>query len=170
MAGSRIPLALLAVLAGAGLFAQPAMAGESEQKAIFGYVEDVRVMELGREMRAKLDTGATTSSIDAREIEAFEKDGEDWVRFTVVDRDDDERIELEEPVARVVHIKRHGKASQERYVVELNLCLGDRRIAEEVSLTSREKWIHPLLVGRNHMAGQVLVDPEIKDTRAPSCD
>mgnify|MGYP006278428931 FL=1 len=168
MAGTRIPLSWLAVLA--GLLIQPVHAGESEQKTIFGYVEDVRVMELGREMRAKLDTGATTSSIDAREIESFEQDGEDWVRFTVVDRDTDERVELEEPVTRVVHIKRHGKPSQERYVVELDLCLGDRRITEEVSLTSRKKWLYPLLVGRNHMAGEVLVDPEVKDTRAPSCD
>ncbi|WP_410474870.1 ATP-dependent zinc protease [Guyparkeria sp. TX1] len=143
---------------------------DDEHKQIYGYIEDVEVMELERNMRAKLDTGATTSSIDAREIEKFEKDDDDWVRFTVIDRDTEESQELEEPITRVVHIKRHGKDSQERYVVELDLCIGDRRITEEVSLTNREKWSYPLLIGRNHLAGHVLVDSAIKDTREPSCD
>lgn len=150
--------------------AAPAQAENDTHKQIFGYIEDVRVMELDHNMRAKLDTGATTSSIDAREIEPFEKDGEDWVRFTVVNRDTEERQVLEEPIIRIVHIKRHGKDSQERYVVDLDFCIGDRLITEEVSLTSRKKWNHPLLVGRNHLAGHVLVDSAVKDTRAPSCN
>lgn len=152
------------------LLAVPAQAEVDTHKQIYGYIEDVRVMELERNMRGKLDTGATTSSIDAREIEKFEKDDEDWVRFTVVNRDTEERQVLEEPVTRIVHIKRHGKDSQERYVVELDLCIGDRLITEEVSLTNREKWNYPLLVGRNHLAGHVLVDSAVKDTREPSCD
>lgn len=152
------------------LLAVPVQADDDTHKQIFGYIEDVRVMELERNMRGKLDTGATTSSIDAREIEKFEKDGEDWVRFTVVNRDTEEAQQLEEPVTRIVHIKRHGKDSQERYVVELDLCIGDRLISEEVSLTNREKWNYPLLVGRNHLAGHVLVDSAVKDTREPSCE
>ncbi|WP_322521955.1 RimK/LysX family protein [Guyparkeria halophila] len=171
MKGYRIarPGALTAALL-ACLLVTPAQADEAKHKQIYGYIEDVRVMELERSMRAKLDTGATTSSIDAREIEKFEKDDEDWVRFTVVNRDTDERRVLEEPVSRIVHIKRHGKDSQERYVVDLDFCIGDRLITEEVSLTNREKWNYPLLVGRNHLAGHVLVDSAIKDTREPSCD
>ena len=146
----------------------PAQAGD--EKGIFGYVEDIKVTAIDWVMEAKLDTGATTSSIDARDIEKFKKDGEDWVRFTVVNRDTEERQVLEEPITRIVHIKRHGGESQERYVVELGLCIGDRLIAEEVSLTSRKKWNYPLLVGRNHMAGHVLVDSAVKNTREPSCE
>ena len=152
------------------LLTAPVQADEDTHKQIFGYIEDVRVMELERNMRAKLDTGATTSSIDAREIEKFEKDDEAWVRFTVVNRDTEERQVLEEPVTRIVHIKRHGKDSQERYVVDLDFCIGDRLITEEASLTSRKKWNYPLLVGRNHLAGHVLVDSAVKDTREPSCE
>ncbi len=163
------PGALTAALL-ACLLVLPAQANEDKHKQIFGYIEDVRVMELGREMRAKLDTGATTSSIDAREIEKFEKDDEDWVRFTVVNRDTEEHQIVEEPITRIVHIKRHGKDSQERYVIDLDFCIGDRLITEEVSLTSRKKWNYPLLVGRNHLAGHVLVDSAIKETRQPSCD
>ena len=171
MKGYRIarPGALASALLSC-LLITPAQADEDKHKQIFGYIEDVRVMELERSMRAKLDTGATTSSIDARKIEKFEKDDEEWVRFTVVNRDTEERQVIEEPVARIVHIKRHGKDPQERYVVELELCIGDRLIEEEVSLTSRKKWNYPLLVGRNHLAGHVLVDSAVKDTRAPDCD
>ena len=71
-------------------------------KEIFGYVEDIKVMELGWVMEAKLDTGATTSSIDAREIEPFEKDDDDWVRFKVVDRDTGTEAWIERPVERTV--------------------------------------------------------------------
>ncbi|MFW6021819.1 MAG: ATP-dependent zinc protease [Guyparkeria sp.] len=145
-------------------------ADDDTHKQIFGYIEDVRVMELERNMRAKLDTGATTSSIDARDIEKFEKDDEEWVRFIVVNRDTDEEQELEEPITRTVSIKRHGKEAQERHVVELDLCIGDRLITEEVTLTSRKKWNYPLLVGRNHLAGHVLVDSSVKDTREPDCE
>lgn len=163
----RLGLGLAAALMTWSL-AAPAQAGD--EKDIFGYVEDIRVMAIDWVMEAKLDTGATTSSIDARDIEKFKKDGEDWVRFTVVNRDTEERQVLEEPITRIVHIKRHGGESQERYVVELGLCIGDRLIAEEVSLTSRKKWNYPLLVGRNHMAGHVLVDSAVKNTREPSCE
>ncbi len=161
---------MLACFLAVSFLAAPAQAKDKTHKQIFGYIEDVRVMELERHMRAKLDTGATTSSIDAREIEKFEKDDEDWVRFTVVNRDTEERQILEEPITRIVHIKRHGKDSQERYVVDLDFCIGDRLISDEVSLTSRKKWNYPLLVGRNHLAGHVLVDSSVKNTRAPSCD
>lgn len=150
--------------------AQALAAPDYKHKQIFGYIEDVLVMELERNIRSKLDTGATTSSIDARDIEKFEKDDADWVRFTVINRDTEEEQVLEKPVVRIVHVKRHGKDSQERYVVDLDFCIGDRLITEEVSLTNREKWNYPLLVGRNHLAGHVLVDSAIKDTREPSCD
>lgn len=78
MKGSRIlrSVALTAALL-ACLLTAPTQADGDTHKQIFGYIEDVRVMELEHNMRAKLDTGATTSSIDAREIEKLEKDDAD---------------------------------------------------------------------------------------------
>ncbi|WP_066185124.1 MULTISPECIES: RimK/LysX family protein [unclassified Guyparkeria] len=142
---------------------------QADDKEIFGYVEDVKVMELDWVMEAKLDTGATTSSIDAREIEPFEKDEEDWVRFKVVDRDTGTEAWLERPVERDVKIKRHEGKSDHRYVVSLTFCVDNMEIKEEVTLNNRDGFNYPVLVGRNHMAGRIIVDPEERFTDDPDC-
>ncbi|RRQ23775.1 hypothetical protein D5687_05785 [Guyparkeria sp. SCN-R1] len=142
---------------------------QAEEKEIFGYLEDVKVMELGWVMEAKLDTGATTSSIDAREIEPFEKDDEDWVRFKVVDRDTGTEKWLERPVERTVKIKRHEGKPDTRYVVDLTICVDSTEIEEEVTLNNRDGFNYPVLVGRNHMAGRIIVDPGERFTDDPDC-
>ncbi len=162
-------LPALLVVSTAGL-ADDEPENDAADLPVFGYVEDIAVRALDREMRAKIDSGATTSSIDARDIEEFEKDDEEWVRFTVAERESDEAVTLERPVSRTVRIKRHGRDSQKRYVVELALCLGDKWITEEVSLTNREQFSYGLLLGRNHMAGQLLIDPSAKNLQSSRCD
>ncbi|MCL7745431.1 RimK/LysX family protein [Guyparkeria hydrothermalis] len=142
---------------------------QADDKEIFGYVEDVKVMELGWIMEAKLDTGATTSSIDAREIETFEKDDEEWVRFKVVDRDTGTEAWLEREVERTVKIKRHEGKPDTRYVVNLTICVDSTEIEEEVTLNNRDGFNYPVLVGRNHMAGRIIVDPEERFTDDPDC-
>ncbi|MFP4639086.1 MAG: ATP-dependent zinc protease [Guyparkeria sp.] len=168
-------LAALLVVPGLLLASAPGLAGGDESEGdtslpVFGYVEDIAVRALDGELRAKMDSGATTTSIDAREIEEFEKDDEEWVRFEVAHRDSDEMVTLERPVSRTVRIKRHDRSPQKRYVVELALCLGDKWITDEVSLTNREQFSYGLLVGRNHMAGQLLIDPSAKDLQTSRCD
>jgi len=160
LAGRTLSAALL-TLAG------PVQAADDKQ--IFGYLEDVRVMELDWVMEAKLDTGATTSSIDAREIEAFDKDEQEWVRFKVVDRDTGTEAWLERPVERDVKIKRHEGKSDRRYVVNLTFCVDDMAIEEEVTLNNRDGFNYPVLIGRNHMAGRIIVDPEERFTDDPDC-
>ena len=144
----------------------PAQAADKE---IFGYVEDVKVMELGWVMEAKLDTGATTSSIDARAVEPFERDDEEWVRFKVVDRDTGTEKWIERPVERKVKIKRHEGKPDLRYVVDLTFCVDDMEIEEEVTLNNRDGFNYPVLVGRNHMAGRIIVDPAERFTDDPDC-
>ena len=160
LAGRTLSAALL-TLAG------PVQAADDKQ--IFGYLEDVRVMELDWVMEAKLDTGATTSSIDAREIEAFDKDEQEWVRFKVVDRDTGTEAWLERPVERDVKIKRHEGKSDRRYVMNLTFCVDAMAIEEEVTLNNRDGFNYPVLIGRNHMAGRIIVDPEERFTDDPDC-
>ncbi|MBQ1557853.1 MAG: ATP-dependent zinc protease, partial [Pseudomonas sp.] len=46
-----------------------------------GLREWINLPELGIiGLRAKIDTGASTSSLHASDIQPFQKDGEDWVR------------------------------------------------------------------------------------------
>jgi len=52
-------------------------------KTIMGWLEKVVILPYKIELTAKLDSGADRSSIHARNIEIFEKDGAKWVSFTL---------------------------------------------------------------------------------------
>ncbi|MFP4080441.1 MAG: ATP-dependent zinc protease [Ectothiorhodospira sp.] len=150
-----------------------AMADEPpKEEHILGWVEWARLMPDDVRIKAKLDTGATTSSLNALDQETFERDGEEWIAFDILDpEDEDRRIRLEREITRHVRIVRHSGDHQRRPVVEMELCLGGRRLREEVNLVDRTELTYQLLVGRNHMEDAILVDPGetfVGDTPCPS--
>jgi hypothetical protein len=126
---------------------------------IIGAVERVTFRELPFPADARIDTGATTSSIDARRIKAFERDGEPWVRFEVLSRMSEEKIVLEKPVTRIAHIEQHGK-DHKRYVVRLAMRIGEESdfVVREFTLRSRKFFDYPVLIGRNVLEGVFLID------------
>ncbi|MFV8834503.1 ATP-dependent zinc protease [Aquisalimonas sp.] len=136
-------------------------------KTIFGWIERVKLLEGDVTVEAKLDTGADNSSINAPDPEAFEKDGEDWVRFTITSADDVEHT-IERPVERMARI-RSASGTSERYVVKMNVCLGDIQREVEVNLADRDGLSYEMLIGRSFMAEHVLVDSGPKHTRDPAC-
>lgn len=142
-----------------------------EPMRILGYVEDVTLIPEGIVLKAKMDTGATTSSLNALNKETFERDGKEWIAFDIIDPDDeDNRIRLEREITRHVRIIRHSGDHQRRPVVEVGLCMGDVYRKEEVSLIDRTALSYQLLVGRNHMAGAILLDSRDKFLQAPDCN
>ncbi|RXJ66501.1 hypothetical protein CRV08_12855 [Halarcobacter ebronensis] len=128
-----------------------------DKKVTVGSIEYVSLPAFNLTYKAKIDTGATTTSIHAFDISEFEKDGKKWVKFKL---DDTKGGLIEEslPVERVVHIKRHGVENQERYVVKMQLTLGKTTQIIDVSLTDRTKFKYPLLIGKNYLHGHMIVD------------
>lgn len=141
-------------------------------KDIFGYVEWVEVGRHEIELKAKLDTGAATSSLDAQDIRRLirRSTGERFVEFTLHDVDSGETIRLKRPLVRLVRIKQHDGSHQVRPVVAVDLCLGDHRDSVEVSLIDRSEFLYPMLLGRSALEGRVVVDPELTFTRPPACN
>ncbi|MGB0414222.1 MAG: ATP-dependent zinc protease [Coraliomargarita sp.] len=129
-----------------------------EQILIVGETEYIYIKDSGYAYDSRIDTGATTCSIHAEEITPFERDGESWVKFKLVNFNNKERIELERRIARVAQIKRHGFDSQERYVVKLTVVIDNKEAKVEFSLADRTNYTYPLLVGRNLLRGQAIVD------------
>lgn len=129
-----------------------------EDKPVAGAVEKVRVTPPGSVMRARIDTGANTSSLDARDVRYFERDGEDWVRFKVYDRDTDTTTEHERPVARRVRIVSATEQDDSRPVVELRVEIGPVVTRSEFTLADRQKLTYPVLIGRNLLRDRMLVD------------
>ena len=145
------------------------MLGTAAVKAIYGWVESVEIGPDRAVLLAKLDTGATTSSLDARDIQRFRRGGKRFVRFSIPDGEGKFDTTMERPLVRIVRIKRHGGDYQRRPVVTLSVCLGDMRREAEFTLVDRQNFDHPVLLGRNVLNGFALIDPELERTISPQC-
>jgi hypothetical protein len=130
---------------------------------VYGWREYVMISDgkLEERMKAKLDTGALTSSIHAEEKEIFERDGNKWVRFIVADpRDkDSKRLRIEAPLVRIARIKEPGGESEAREVVRLGFVIGDRKLKADFTLNNRDNMLSPILIGRNTIKELGWVDP-----------
>ena len=101
-------------------------------------------------IKAKLDTGARTSSIHAYATTVFQRDGVDWVRFRV--RPWQESVDDEVVVECPVHDRRRVRSSsghvQERFVVLMRIVLVEREVLAEVTLSDRDQMGFRMLIGR----------------------
>ncbi|MBF0357778.1 MAG: ATP-dependent zinc protease [Magnetococcales bacterium] len=142
----------------------PFLAYSHEEKLpVVGYIEKVKIFLLPDNivLKAKIDTGAKTSSLDVDSLAFFSKQSKDWVRFSVTD-DDGEQIQLSLPVERITRIRRAGTKSDKRPVVKISLCLGDYYKEGEVNLSEREGMNYPMLIGRRFLSKSFLVDSSQK--------
>lgn len=133
-----------------------------------GWIENVKIFPGELQFKAKIDTGAYNSSINARNIVEFEKEGETWVRFDAVNKNNiSATIEL--PLVKEVSIKRHFGKKQRRYAVILGVCLGKIYKETQVSLVDRKGFLYAMLIGRNFLKGNFVIDPADQFTVSPGC-
>ena len=133
------------------VLALPVMAAEP---TLYGRYEYIKLPEIGETLQAKMDTGALTASLSAKNIETFTRDGEPWVRFQLATKGASDKV-YEHKVARISKIKsradedddKEEPASAKRPVVDLEMCLGSVKRTVEVNLTDRSSFNYPLLIG-----------------------
>jgi hypothetical protein len=129
-----------------------------EGKMLLGEVERVWVDPPGLQMIARIDTGASTSSLDADNITSFERDGDDWVRFDV-SNSAGEQVTIERPVEKYVRVfQQADKSGSRRPVVDLRLVLGDVRDTFSFTLADRSHLEQGMILGRNFLTDMALVD------------
>lgn len=138
------------------------------QKQIMGRTEDALFLPMGLPMKARLDSGAKTTSVRATDITFFVRENAAWVRFRMLGSNK-KSITLERKVVRRVRIKRHRAESTSRPVVLLGICVGSVYREAEVNLAKRTRFKYPLLIGRNFMSGGIVIDPELTFTAKPDC-
>ena len=135
--------------------------GNSNLSTVTGWREWVSLP--GIEMpwiKAKIDTGARTSSLHAFEIVEFTKDGADWVRFGVHpwQFSDDDASVIELPV----HDRRDVRSSsghvEHRPVVKTALQIVGITVDAELTLTDRAQMGFRMLVGREALRHGFVVD------------
>lgn len=112
-------------------------------------------------IKAKLDTGARSSSLHAFDIEDFERDGVPWVRFSVHpwQRSAEESHLCELPLHDRRLVRSSSGHSQERDVVLMEVSLLGRSVTAEVTLSRRDEMGFRLLIGREALRQGFLVDP-----------
>jgi len=125
---------------------------------VVGQVEYVIIGDNMLQQKARIDTGATTSSVDAHDVTVFERDGVRWARFYIHSRVSDQEYEFESELVRRVRIKSPGEELDRRLVVTLPITLGRVRQMTEVTLTDRDQFEYPVLIGRNFLEGRMVVD------------
>ncbi len=135
-------------------------------KIVLGEVEKVYFPAHKIMLDARIDSGAKRSSMHAENIVPFERDGKDWVHFEMVNKKN-ERIQVKTEVIRTIKVKRHLQEGQERYVVKMRLNISSLSYLVELSLTDRGQYEYPVLIGRNYLKGNAIVDVSKKYTQKP---
>jgi hypothetical protein len=133
-----------------------------------GWVEKIKLVPGDLIIHAKLDTGAESSSIDAQDVEEFTRAGSEWIRFSIVNRYGD-KITIENKIHRMALVKRHFGKTQRRKVIKIGICLGETYMQTEVTLINRKNFEYQMLLGRQFLAGNAVVDPSITYTAEPGC-
>ncbi len=112
-------------------------------------------------IRARIDSGAQTSSIHASDIHPFMKDGKQWVRFEIHPLQESRKviIKIERPVISVRKVKNTGGISESRYVIKTPVTIGDLTFDIELTLANRDAMGFRMLLGREAMNGRFIVNP-----------
>ncbi|MBE6452498.1 MAG: hypothetical protein E7012_03295 [Alphaproteobacteria bacterium] len=131
--------------------------------AVIGGVEPFYLLPMKTPFAARIDTGAETSSIDVENLTPFERDGEKWVSFTMINKQNGETYTFEKRVIRKTRIRRINK-DEHRYVVKMDIKIGNEITNAEFSLADREKFDYQGLIGRNVINGRFLIDASLDNT------
>lgn len=128
---------------------------------VIGWREWVGLPDLGiRWIKAKVDTGARSSSLHAFDLEDFDREGEPWVRFSIhpVQRKTEKVLQAESKVLEYRSVRSSsGKASMRPVIVTDIGWLG-RSWPVELTLANRDEMGFRMLLGREAYRGQFLVD------------
>lgn len=132
------------------------------QRILVGWREWLVLPELGVPgIRAKVDSGARSSSLHVLEQELFHRDGQSWVRFVVEHGPRDSLRQT--PEARVIDRRvvtdSSGNRKQRVFIRSLLQLPGGQSWPIEINLTERQTMLFPMLLGRTALRRHCLVDP-----------
>lgn len=134
-----------------------------ESPLLLGWREWLCLPQLGIPLiKAKVDTGARTSTLHAFYVDPVWRSGAPWVRFGI------------HPLRGRTNVVVHGEAAvidrrqvsdsgghrEQRYVIVTPLRVGGCEWSIELTLSNRETMLFRMLLGRTAIAGRALVDPD----------
>lgn len=130
----------------------------SDSKIVIGWREWVALPGLQLPaIKAKVDTGARTSSLHAFDIETYTDRGELRVRFKVHPLSKSKIVvQCSAPIVDHRTVADSGGHREKRYVIVTDLVIGELRYPIEITLANRETMTHRMLFGRSAMKDFVI--------------
>jgi hypothetical protein len=124
---------------------------EDKTKTVIGAVEEVVLFPWGAKLPARIDTGAGMTSLGIHDLAIKNK----VAQFRLPKKYGNTLINL--PVVGHCNI-RSADSREHRPIVEIELCLGSKRMRVQVNLNDRSHLDYPLIVGRNVLNQGFIVD------------
>lgn len=131
-------------------------------RPVIGWREWVALPDFGvARIKAKVDTGARSSSLHAFDMETFERDGAERIAFSIHpnQRDDRTSLRVEAPVYDRRKVRPSTGKAKIRPVVLVPVTLGAATWPVEISLVRRDMMGFRMLLGRQAVRGHYVVDP-----------
>jgi ribosomal protein S6--L-glutamate ligase len=128
-----------------------------KEKVLIGRIEWVSMPELKIKHRARIDSGAKTTSMHAINIEEVEQRGELFVKFQTIDSEG-KTVEVVRKVDTTQKVSNTAGLVSKRYVIKEKIKIGSIEREVNINLNDRTKMDYKFLVGRNLLLGRFIVD------------
>ncbi|PTN13095.1 ATP-dependent zinc protease family protein [Nitrosomonas aestuarii] len=140
-------------------------------KSVYGFLEPVTLTPDKVTLTAKLDTGAETASLSAKDIQLYEKEGEEYVKFKVSHPKLEQALHYNLPIVRHTKIKKRATegAKTNKYhsrpVVNMKIYFDGKPHKIMVNLIDRSHFSTPMLLGRKALEKVgAIVDSTVENT------
>jgi len=134
----------------------------NHELGVLGWREWIALPDLGIErIKAKVDTGARTSTLHAFSLNPFNENGAEKISFDMHPRQHNTK-KVVRCVADVVDLRwvtDSGGHSEERYVIRTPIAIDGQFWSIEITLTERDTMLFRMLLARNAIRGRFMVDP-----------
>ena len=129
------------------------------KKTRIGAVEEVAIPEWGlRRIRAKIDTGAFTSSLDVGNVHVLPGEPDKPRHAEISIWDGTRQKTLRVPVSRFRRVRNPSGGVTNRPIVEIVISLAGRRFRTSVNLHRRDGMSYRMIIGRRALLGRFVVD------------
>ena len=117
-------------------------------------------------IKARIDSGAKTSSIQANNISKFKRNNQNWVRFEIqpITENRSISIECEAKIEDIRSVKSSSGIAENRYVIKSEVTLGGESWEIELTLANRDTMEFKMLLGREAMQDKLIVNPSVEFT------
>lgn len=128
-----------------------------KEKVLIGRVEWMELPDLKIKQRARIDTGAKTTSMHAVNITELQQQGDLYVKFQT-ENSEGKTTDVMRKVDTTQRVANTAGFITKRYVIKEKIRIGGIEKEILVNLNDRSKMEYKFLVGRNLLLGRFIVD------------